>query len=200
MNTIKLEIFMIIISLLLLGGLGLRARAETEIVNQADKIIELEKQVDFEAQEIVRLEELLKPLEYAQPLDQIRISSGVGIRVSPKGGSTEALHRGTDLAAKEGTPVYAALEGVVAEHFLVPGWYNGKYYRGHDIMGGMITIKHEKGLYSIYGHLSASYVKEGDQVEMGQLLGLVGSTGWSSGPHLHWEFVVDGFKYLNERR
>ena len=197
MNTIKLEIFMIIVSILLLGGLGLRARAETEIVSQTNKIIELEGQVNFKAQEIAGLEELLKPLEYAQPLEQIRISSGVGIRVSPLGGGTENLHKGVDLRGKTGDPVYAVLPGVVVEHYIPP---DGKRWEGHPVLGGMITIKHEQGLYSVYGHLSTSYVKEGDQVEMGQLLGLVGSTGWSSGSHLHWEIIVDGFKYLKERR
>lgn len=197
---IKIDNMIIIFSLLIVLGLGIRANIETQLQAQASEIIKLKGEVVDGVREVEDLQEQLKPLEYASPLKSIKVSSGVGVRVSPLGGGKEAMHGGLDLSGKTGDPVYAVLAGVVVEHFLIPGWYNGKYYRGHNIMGGMITIKHEKGLYSVYGHLSASYVKEDDRIEMGQLLGLVGNTGYSTGPHLHWAFIVDGFKYLRERR
>lgn len=197
MNTIKIEIGIIIFSVLLLSGFAVRADLETKMQSQKSKISDLKKQVNFKVQEIVRLKELLKPLEYAQPLDQIRISSATGVRRNPLGGSIEAMHGGLDLLGEIGDPVYTVLAGVVVEHYVPP---DGGKWKGHPILGGMLTIKHEEGLFSVYGHLSETFINEGDFVEMGQKIGEVGNTGYSTGPHLHWAFIVDGFKYLKERR
>lgn len=199
----KIEHVIILFSILLLAGFGLRMDVETDIQIQKGQIAELKNQIINKSQQIAELQEQLIPPPYARPVKGGAISSPCGIRRNPfgwnVGGQVESLHRGVDIALPKGSPVYAALAGVVVEHFLVPGWHGGIYYEGHKIFGGMITIKHEDGLFSKYAHLSKSCVKEGQIVEMGEKIGAVGSTGLSSGPHLHWEFIVDGFKFLNER-
>jgi len=153
--------------------------------------------------EIVRLQEELvremTPQSYSLPLDRLRVSSGTGYRVDPMGGATEALHKGVDLAGRVGEPVKAVLAGIVTEHWLVPGWHYGKQYFGHPTFGATIVIDHGEGLFSIYGHLSATDVHEGHWVEAGQVIGELGDTGIATGPHLHFEVVVDPLRYLEER-
>ena len=116
--------------------------------------------------------------------------------MDPMGGGTEGLHKGIDLAGPVGTPVRAALAGVVADHWLVPGWHYGKEYKGDPIFGGLIVIDHGDGLFSLYGHLSATFVHEDDYIEAGQVIGELGNTGISTGPHLHFKLVVDPLRYL----
>jgi murein DD-endopeptidase MepM/ murein hydrolase activator NlpD len=93
------------------------------------------------------------------------------------------MHFGVDLAAPEGTPYYAAHAGVVK----LAAW-NGGY-------GNCIEIDNGNNIITIYGHASALYVTEGQQVKAGQLLGAVGTTGYSTGPHLHFEITVNGGEY-----
>lgn len=145
----------------------------------------------------IRLASLPRP--HSPPLPELWISSGTGYRVDPMGGATESLHKGVDLVGPIGSPVTAVLAGVVAEHWLVPGWHYGKLYHGDPIFGGKIVLDHGEGLYSIYGHLSKTEVHEGDYVEMGQKIGELGDTGIATGPHLHFELVVDPLRYLEGR-
>ena len=93
------------------------------------------------------------------------------------------MHFGVDMAAPEGTPYYSAHAGVVK----LARW-NGGY-------GNCIEIDNGNGIIIIYGHASALLVTEGQHVEAGQLLGLVGTTGYSTGPHLHFEITVNGGEY-----
>lgn len=88
------------------------------------------------------------------------------------------LHRGVDLPAPEGTPVFATARGVVEE--------TGR----DDRLGLFVRIKHGKGYKTLYAHLSEVAVKEGDSVKTGQIVGFVGSSGLSTGPHLHYEVYV----------
>jgi murein DD-endopeptidase MepM/ murein hydrolase activator NlpD len=90
------------------------------------------------------------------------------------------FHKGLDLAAPEGTPVRAALGGEV-----VYAGYDGSY-------GNTVVIRHGDGLQTRYAHLEATDVKRGDLVTQEQVLGKVGSTGHSTGPHLHFEVIRDG--------
>ncbi len=99
---------------------------------------------------------------------------------SPFGMRWGQLHAGTDLAKPEGTPYYAAHAGVVT----LARWYGG--------YGNCVIIDHGNGIETIYGHASKLLVKEGQRVEAGDLLGLVGDTGHSFGPHLHFEVHVNG--------
>ena len=118
---------------------------------------------------------------------------------TPACGSCHSLEPGVDLVGPIGAPVRAVLAGTVAEHWLVPGWHWGKRYHGHPVYGAMIVLDHGEGLFSIYGHLSATFVHEGDWIEAGQVIGELGNTGISTGPHLHLEIVVDPLRYLEER-
>lgn len=158
-------------------------------------IIELEAEKTELQGEVALLERKLEPLPYVDPLPERWISSNVGYRTNPMGGIEEALHKGYDLVAPEGTPVKAAVSGVVREHYPPPN----DFYKGDPVYGGKIVIESD-GLLIIYGHFSRTFVTEGDRIEAGEVIGLVGATGMATGPHLHFEVVVDPFKYLEERR
>lgn len=107
------------------------------------------------------------------------ITSPFGWRSNPFGGSPD-FHPGLDIAAPMGTTVTAAASGTV----ILAQWYGG--------YGNFIMIDHGNGVASGYGHLSAIYVSNGQQVQKGQAIGAVGSTGHSTGPHLHFEVRVNG--------
>ena len=115
------------------------------------------------------------------PINGARISSNFGTRRHPISGYTR-LHKGTDFAAPTGTPVYAAGSGTI----LRASW-NGGY-------GNYIKVKHTRGYETAYAHLSryAKGLKSGRKVRQGEIIGYVGSTGASTGPHLHYEVYVDG--------
>lgn len=108
-----------------------------------------------------------------------RASSGYGMRNDPIK-HTAILHPGFDLAAPTGTPVGAAAGGKVV-HAGPAGTY-----------GNLVTVRHENGYETRYAHLSAVAVKVGDAVQPGQQIGAVGSTGYSTGPHLHFEVRHEG--------
>jgi murein DD-endopeptidase MepM/ murein hydrolase activator NlpD len=107
------------------------------------------------------------------------ITSPFGWRSNPFGGSPE-FHQGLDIAAPTGTTVTAAGGGTV----IMAQWYGG--------YGNYILIDHGGGYSTGYGHLSAIYVSNGQGVKRGQAIGAVGSTGASTGPHLHFEVRIDG--------
>ncbi len=111
----------------------------------------------------------------------LRISSPFGWRIHPVF-HTRKLHTGVDLAAEEGTPIYAAGDGVVER----AGWSSG--------YGRFVMIKHVNGYESAYGHLSriADLTQPGATVRQGQIIGYVGHTGFATGPHLHFEIRING--------
>ena len=113
------------------------------------------------------------------PTDGGVISSYYGGRTGPINGGFD-WHPGLDIAADIGTPVYAAAMGTVD----MAGW-NGGY-------GQYVKIRHGNGYESAYGHMSGIAVSTGQQVRKGEIIGFVGSTGYSTGPHLHFEVFVDG--------
>jgi murein DD-endopeptidase MepM/ murein hydrolase activator NlpD len=115
------------------------------------------------------------------PVDGARLSSGFGMRRHPILGYSK-MHQGIDFAAPTGTPIYAAGDGVVQ----VAG-RNGGY-------GNYIRIRHQQGFETAYAHLSgyARGMRSGLKVRQGQVIGYVGSTGRSTGPHLHYEILVGG--------
>lgn len=108
-----------------------------------------------------------------------RISSLFGTRIHPITGE-EIFHKGIDIAASQGSPVYAYANGTI----IYAGWKSG--------YGNFIAIDHGNGMVSRYGHLSAIYVSVGQQVAVRQRIGAVGSTGVSTGPHLHFEVLING--------
>jgi murein DD-endopeptidase MepM/ murein hydrolase activator NlpD len=108
------------------------------------------------------------------------LRSGVGMRNNPFGGSSVEYHKGQDIAAPTGTPVNVTADGVV----VVAGWVKG--------YGNGIYVDHGNGITTRYGHLSRIDVVVGQTLKRGDHLGLVGSTGRSTGPHLHYEVRIDG--------
>ena len=109
------------------------------------------------------------------------ITSRQGPRVDPVTGETGRGHGGTDIGASYGSAIYAADGGTVIRS----GYEEGGY-------GNYIMIDHGNGMQTLYAHMSAKSVSMGDKVSQGQTIGLVGSTGRSTGPHLHYELYVNG--------
>lgn len=107
------------------------------------------------------------------------LTSGFGYRRSPIS-RTRKLHAGIDVAAPRGTPVYAVSAGLV---------HTARYNSGY---GRIVVIDHGFGIRSRYAHNSSLLVRKGERVEAGQLIATVGSTGQSTGPHLHFELLIDG--------
>ena len=112
-------------------------------------------------------------------MSHIRVTSYFGRRWDPLNGNVY-FHRGVDFGGREGTPVYAAERGTVTWCGMV------KEY------GNLIIINHGRGLSSRYAHLSVLAVKTGAVVGKGDLIGFVGMTGRSTGPHLHFETLING--------
>jgi murein DD-endopeptidase MepM/ murein hydrolase activator NlpD len=107
------------------------------------------------------------------------LTSFFGGRSDPLTGEP-AYHSGIDISAEKGQPVYATADGVVQG-----ASYTGDY-------GNLVVLKHAFGLSTRYGHLSAYHVKAGDSVKRGDVIGYIGSTGRSTGSHLHYEILVNG--------
>ena len=131
-------------------------------------------------------------LEYAVPVVGL-VVSGVGYRMDPFHG-TWSFHPGVDIAAPYGTPIYAGKSGKIT----IAGWYGG--------YGLCVIIQHGNGYETRYGHMQKIYVKPGMYVSRNKLIGRVGSTGRSLGPHLHFEVrhrdrIINPFRYhgLNRR-
>ncbi len=115
------------------------------------------------------------------PLESARVTSGFGVRRHPILGYSK-MHKGTDFGAPTGTPIYAAGSGTVE----MAQW-NGSY-------GRYIKLRHTGSTFTAYGHMSrfAKGIQPGARVKQGDVIGFVGSTGRSTGPHLHYEVIVSG--------
>lgn len=147
----------------------------TKIYNASyDTILRLSKQKDL----------LMRAMPIIMPVDRRRISirSGFGWRRDPftKG---YRFHQGLDLAGRIGTPIYATADGLVLDP------YANSSMSGY---GKVVVINHGFGYQTLYGHLSKILVKPGDKVKRGQIIGHMGSTGRSKGPHLHYEIHYKG--------
>jgi murein DD-endopeptidase MepM/ murein hydrolase activator NlpD len=127
-----------------------------------------------------RLNRTLALVPYRKPvIGEVEFTSGFGVRSDPFLGRP-AMHTGLDFRAATGDPVRATANGKVVSS----GWTGG--------YGRMVEIDHGNGLSTRYGHLSEINVKVGDLIKIGQVIGAVGSTGRSTGPHLHYETRIDG--------
>ena len=122
------------------------------------------------------------------PINGARLSSSFGMRKHPILGFNK-IHRGTDFAAPSGTPIMASGSGTVTR----ARWCGGG--------GNCVKIKHNSTYETIYAHMKsfAKGIKEGRKVKQGQIIGYVGSTGLSTGPHLHYEVVVNGKKVNSQK-
>jgi murein DD-endopeptidase MepM/ murein hydrolase activator NlpD len=176
-----MKVFIFAISFILLScNVEKPPEVETRYV---ETIVEIEKYND------------LLNVSIIPPMESFRISSSFGFRENPMGGGEFNMHKGLDLVGPKNSPVIAVMDGVVVENWPPP---NG-YFKGHPIYGGLIIIKHANGLYSLYAHLSKGFVKTNMKVKQGDAIGIQGSTGISTGDHLHFELLLDPSVFLANR-
>ncbi|MBR1860679.1 MAG: peptidoglycan DD-metalloendopeptidase family protein [Lachnospiraceae bacterium] len=157
---------------------------ESQIDDYDDEIAALAKAIEVEQQQIWLAQQNQARTydggSFIFPIASYKyISSKYGWRIHPITGKNQ-FHSGVDLAAPYGTAIYAAYSGVVAS-----AGYNAS-------MGNYVMINHGDGLYTVYMHASSLYVKEGDAVAIGQTIAAVGSTGSSTGNHLHFSVRLNG--------
>src|SRR4029079_7388270 len=130
--------------------------------------------------QVERLNRTLALVPYRKPvISEVEFTSGFGVRSDPFLGRP-AMHTGLDFRAAMGDPVRATANGKVVSS----GWAGG--------YGRMVEVDHGNGLSTRYGHLSEINVKVGDVIRIAQVIAAVGSTGRSTGPHLHYETRIDG--------
>ena len=139
------------------------------------QIATVERRID----DLQSLQSLMEHLPLAAPLDEFRVTSNFGRRIDPFT-KRLALHSGLDMASRRRAPVRVTSPGIVT----FVGWKGG--------FGKMVEVDHGLGVRTRYGHLAAIFVKRGQEVDFREKVGLVGSTGRSSGDHLHYEIMVDG--------
>lgn len=162
------------------------------LISTSKKIDILERRLSSQSlsfKELLELakdkEKMLACLPAIQPVRNIELKraiSGFGYRIDPIY-RTRRMHSGIDFTAKRGTEVYATGDGYV-EEIENKRWGYGK----------SIIINHGYGYKTRYAHLSSFKIKKGQKIKRGELIGLIGSTGKSTGPHLHYEVVKDGVK------
>lgn len=150
------------------------------------QLAELQRTIDVKADQMTVLEALLvegsaqrKFLPTLPPVENINYTSNFGYRIDPFTGH-QSFHEGVDFAAETGTPINAAASGKVI------------YAETHAAYGKTVDVDHGNGLVTRYAHASELLVKEGDLVVRGQRIAKVGSTGRSTGPHLHFEVRLNG--------
>ncbi|QOZ34609.1 M23 family metallopeptidase [Bradyrhizobium sp. CCBAU 53421] len=136
--------------------------------------------ININRAQMQRLNQTLSLVPYRKPVvGEVEFTSGFGVRSDPFLGRP-AMHTGLDFRAAQGDPVRVTANGKVVS----AGWAGG--------YGRMVEVDHGNGLSTRYGHLSEIGVKVGEYVKIGQVIGAVGSTGRSTGPHLHYETRIDG--------
>lgn len=182
-------VMLVTIILLMLVGF----EYQLDIMSNKDVFIsELKQNISQQKNTISLLENhYTKPTHYlfsspVHPDDYLRITSPFGYRqlINPfTGGQKESIHKGVDYLGTHKARIIAIASGKVMVHYPPPD----SFYKGHILLGGMIKIDHGHGWTSIYGHLSSTYVKEGQFVERGAVIGRQGNTGLSYGDHLHME-------------
>ena len=126
-----------------------------------------------------QLEDGIIAIPSGRPVNTANFTSGYGTRSDPFRGS-RAMHAGIDLAAPMGTPIYATADGIIGR-----SEYSGAY-------GNLVEINHGQGIQTRYGHMSRLIARPGQRVRRGEMIGLMGSTGRSTGSHLHYEVRIDG--------
>ncbi len=127
-----------------------------------------------------QLEQGTVAIPSTEPVRGTNFTSGFGVRSDPFRGRA-AMHAGIDLAGPVGTPIYATADAVVGRS----EWNSGGY-------GNLVELEHGHGIQTRYGHLSKSLVVAGQKVKRGDMIGMMGSTGRSTGSHLHYEVRIDG--------
>lgn len=167
------------------------AMSEDKLGNELSKTLNnLSARINYQFASYSDIEKLIKnqgeklaSIPAIQPVsnrDLDRIASGFGMRIDPVYG-TPKMHKGLDFTASQGTPIYATGNGVVTES----GFSEGGY-------GNHVLINHGYGYETLYGHMVKVKAREGQRVKRGELIGWVGSSGKSTGPHCHYEVHVNG--------
>lgn len=159
------------------------------VVNTTQKMDFLDRQLYIQSQsfdEVVNLfkqnDDMLKCIPAIQPVsnkDLKKTASGYGMRIDPIY-KTSKFHEGMDFSASTGTPIYATGNGTVTK----AGWQSG--------YGRVVVINHGYGYETLYAHMNKIDVRKGQKVVRGEVIGEVGNTGKSTGPHLHYEVHVKG--------
>ncbi|HSP33424.1 MAG TPA: M23 family metallopeptidase [Thermoanaerobaculia bacterium] len=144
--------------------------------------VELLDQYERANAEMVRHTPSILPL----PSDQFVLTSPFGYRISPFTRASD-FHKGLDLSAPRGTPVYATADGVVT----FAGWFPLRQSANWWRFGNVVVINHADRFITIYGHLDTLNVRSGQQIKQGEVVATVGSTGWSTNSHLHYEIRSD---------
>jgi murein DD-endopeptidase MepM/ murein hydrolase activator NlpD len=168
----------------------IREMDEDELSQEvAGQLNQLSARIAFQFRSYENIKELIKgqdaklaSIPAIQPINNkqlTRIASGFGMRIDPVYG-TPKMHKGLDFTAPQGTPIYATGDGVVK----VAGSSNGGY-------GNYVIINHGYGYESLYGHMVRTKATVGQRVKRGEIIGWVGSTGKSTGPHCHYEVHIN---------
>lgn len=171
----------------------LQTKDNREVINSTTRILEeLINRVKIQEKSYLQIEDLIKnkqkmlaSIPAIQPVsnkDLDRIASGFGYRIDPIY-KTMKFHSGLDFAAPSGTPIYSTGDGVIEEASLSDVGY-----------GNHVVVNHGYGYKSLYGHMVRMKVKRGQTVKRGDVVGWVGSTGKSTGPHCHYEVSKNGTK------
>lgn len=167
------------------GGASLGSASEVNVMLEQEKNISL--QAKAKAEDLQKLIGAIENENYRRdatpsqwPTDGGYISSPFGGRPNPFSGYGRDWHPGIDIAVDYGTPVYASAAGYVEQS----GWYGG--------YGKYVRLSHDFGYETAYGHMSRLAVSAGSFVKKGEVIGYVGSTGYSTGPHLHFEVMKYG--------
>lgn len=167
------------------GGYYTGNIAESSIIYEQEKNIN--RQAEAKKADLQNLLSVIESENYRReytpsiwPTDGGYISSSFGGRRNPFDGYSRDWHPGIDIAVDYGTPVYASASGYVQQ----AGWYGG--------YGRYVRISHDFGYVTAYGHMSSIAVNAGQYVKKGDIVGYVGSSGFSTGPHLHYEVMMDG--------
>lgn len=168
------------------GDLGIDA-PEQEFATAADAEAAAIR-ADYEARSVHRLWRQLDTgmaatsaiaIPSRRPIDAMKLSSGYGMRVHPVTGRL-ARHNGIDIPAPHGTPIFATADGIVGRARRLGGY------------GLYVEVEHGNGIQTRYGHMSSYAVAAGQRVKKGDIIGYVGSTGRSTGNHLHYEVRIAG--------
>ncbi|MCX7697001.1 MAG: peptidoglycan DD-metalloendopeptidase family protein [Bacteroidales bacterium] len=180
-----------------IGGADLASFNKTNdpiIERLLNTVVQLEISSNIQEQSLKELlllarnkEKMLKAIPSIMPVDKnkVRISSGFGWRINPFTRSGAQFHPGIDFAGPVGIPIYATGDGVVIDPFKTSSMHG---------YGLVVVIDHGFGFKTLYAHLSKILVKPGDSVKRGQIIGLLGNSGPSTGPHLHYEVIRNNEK------
>lgn len=161
------------------------ARIDRDLTSLQNRILTQKKSYDTLERLVAAKEQMLASIPAIQPVsnkDLSRIASGFGYRIDPVY-KTPKMHAGLDFAAAIGTPIYATADGTISSS----GFDDGGY-------GNHVIINHGYGYQTLYGHMVRIKSHPGEKVKRGQVIGWVGSTGKSTGPHCHYEVIKNGQK------